>query len=217
LLALSKSRGEHALCLERQQQRQRLQTVITSIYKVALSNPGTLALVCSQPTGDAYHEDIARPRTVAADSEQFEEVPELAVDVAADGDGGRNRLDVRLLHEQSPDDLTKMLHRGFGQMAALSQLGDVQVGVEVALQGEWVSDDAKKRKKEERATICLLKGAGEARREDARWAARIVGGVSLECRGSNKGGLARAEAQASFTGLGSCRYGGVFRIEIVVA
>lgn len=80
----------------------------------------------------AHHEDVGRVGAGTADVEELEEVPKLAVDVAADGDGGLNGLDVGLLHEPGANDEAEMLHGRLGEMAALAQLGEVQIWVEVA-------------------------------------------------------------------------------------
>mmetsp|Transcript_33163 Transcript_33163/g.105757 ORF Transcript_33163/g.105757 Transcript_33163/m.105757 type:complete len:344 (+) Transcript_33163:85-1116(+) len=67
--------------LEQQQQRHRLDRVVAAVDEVA-------------------HEDIARLRARASAVEQLKEVVELAVDVAADGDGRLHRLHRRLFQHQ---------------------------------------------------------------------------------------------------------------------
>lgn len=47
-----------------------------------------------------YHEDVVGLGDLAADPEQLEEVVELAVDVAADGDRRRDRLHVGFLEQK---------------------------------------------------------------------------------------------------------------------
>ena len=76
------------------------------------------------------HEDVARIRNRAAFAEELEEVPELAVDVAADRDGARDGLDVGLFDEDRADAVAEGLHVRLGEVLALGELLDpfVRVG-----------------------------------------------------------------------------------------
>lgn len=79
-----------------------------------------------------------------SDTEQLEQVVELAVDVAAHGHGGPHGLDVGLFHEALLDDLAQTLHVGLGQVPA--QLGLLQplVGARALCEprGPWLGDVA---------------------------------------------------------------------------
>lgn len=75
------------------------------------------------------HEDIAGLWHAPAFPEQFEQVPELAVDVAADGDWGRYGLNIGFLEEDGSDGVAEDFHVLFWEMLAVHQLGDPFVGV----------------------------------------------------------------------------------------
>lgn len=88
--------------LKDEQQSERLQAVVASIHKVALfpeDNLGILSIGGLRSIWERYHEYIARIRHRAAHPEELEQVPELPVDIAADGDRGMHRLDVGFLDE----------------------------------------------------------------------------------------------------------------------
>lgn len=84
-----------------------------------------------------HHEDVARVWTLSSDPQQLEEVPELPVNVPADCHGRCDGLNVGFLHQERPHHLTQVLHCRLGQEAALAQLCEVQIGVEVV---HWERD-----------------------------------------------------------------------------
>lgn len=53
-----------------------------------------------EPTEGGYHEDVVGLGDLATNPEELEEIIELAVDVAADGNWGGDRLHVGLLQEK---------------------------------------------------------------------------------------------------------------------
>eukprot|EP00166_Cyanidium_caldarium_P005435 ctg_660.g351 len=83
-------------CLETEQKGERLERVAAAIHKVA-------------------HEDVRGGRHVAAGAEQFEEVVELAMNVAADGYRRGDRLHVALVDEQLLDVVAEFFEVGFGK------------------------------------------------------------------------------------------------------
>jgi hypothetical protein len=64
---------------------------------------------------------------LAAHPEHLDHVPELAVDVPADGDGRPDGLYVGLLDEDGSDDLAEVLELGLGQVFAGPQFADRMV------------------------------------------------------------------------------------------
>jgi hypothetical protein len=77
------------------------------------------------------HEEIVGVGGVAADAEELDEVVELAVDVAADGDGAPHRLHVPFLHEDGFGLLAERLHLRLREVLALAQLRDLPVQIPV--------------------------------------------------------------------------------------
>ena len=77
------------------------------------------------------HEEVICIGDVAADFEELFEVVELSVDVAADGDGRVDALDVGLFNEDFPGFGAERLHLGLFDDFTSSQLFDLSV--EVAL------------------------------------------------------------------------------------
>lgn len=80
-LVVSTDEGDsfREFCLEAHEESECLEREVTTVYEVTEEN-----IVCGwRGTGEP-----------AADAEEFEEVVELAMDVAADGDRGGNGLDV---------------------------------------------------------------------------------------------------------------------------
>lgn len=61
--------------------------------------------------------------------EEVEEVVELAVDIAADGDGGEDGLDVGFFDEEGADKGAEGVHGGFGEGLACLEVGDPGGGV----------------------------------------------------------------------------------------
>ena len=53
------------------------------------------------------------------------------MDIPAHRHGRRDGLDVGLLHEEGPHDEAEVLHVGFGEVAALLELGEVEVWIKV--------------------------------------------------------------------------------------
>lgn len=66
------------------------------------------------------HEDVVGVARLASDGKHLDDVPELAMDVAAHGDRAGDRLDVCLFDEPAPDELAEVLDVGLGQVLALS-------------------------------------------------------------------------------------------------
>jgi hypothetical protein len=62
-------------------------------------------------------------------AEEVEEVVELAVDVAYDGDGGADGLDVGFFHEEFRDGGAESFHGGFGYGFSRFESGDVGVDI----------------------------------------------------------------------------------------
>jgi len=93
------------LGLHEHQKCEGLETVITAVNVVA-------------------HEDVGTIRDLAANAEELEKVVELAVDVAANGDGGCDGLHVRLFKEAFLDQLTKSIEVLLREVFALSHSHD---------------------------------------------------------------------------------------------
>ena len=77
------------------------------------------------------HEEVIGIGSAAADPEELDEIVELAVDVAADGDGALHRLHIPLLDQDRPRLLAQSLHFRLHQRLALHQVLDlaVQIGM----------------------------------------------------------------------------------------
>lgn len=69
--------------LEREKEQERLDAKVSAVDKIA-------------------HEEVAPLGALACGLEQLEQIPELAVDVAADGHGGVDALDVALFNKDFP-------------------------------------------------------------------------------------------------------------------
>jgi len=97
---------------EQEQSGKRLEAVVAAIHEVA-------------------HEDVVGVGDLAASPEELFQVVELAVNVAADGDGREDRLHIRLLQEQVTNDIAESLQLVFRQVIALFRNLDPLVNVEV--------------------------------------------------------------------------------------
>ena len=85
----------------------------------------------SERPARAHHEDIARLWRVPGYPKQFKQVPQLTMDVAADSDWARDRLDVGFLDQDRPHGTTQVLHGALRQVVTLPELGHVQIWVEI--------------------------------------------------------------------------------------
>ena len=99
--------GSH---LESQKEKKGLHGIKSSVHEVA-------------------HEQIIGRRAVPADLEELQHVEELAVDVAADGDRGKDFLHVALLHEHVDRPKAERPDLGLRQQLALPEPGDPRVQV----------------------------------------------------------------------------------------
>ena len=97
---------------EQEQSGERLEAVVAAVYEVA-------------------HEDVVGVGDLAASTEELFQVVELAVNVAADGDGREHRLHIGLLQEQVTHDIAESLQLVFRQVIALFRNLDPLVNVEV--------------------------------------------------------------------------------------
>jgi hypothetical protein len=77
-----------------QEQCQRLETVVSSIHEI------TLPSAHPHPT---HHEDVTRPGAFPSLSEDFQDVPELPVNVPAHRHRGLDQVHIRLFQEEVPD------------------------------------------------------------------------------------------------------------------
>ena len=113
------------------------------------------------------HEDIAGGGHVATSVKELEEVMELAVDVAADGDGGAYRLHVALLHK-------KLLHLQWGRTVRCSRLVEKSFEVEDEL-GAQDGREASRRLRQGAYSCAPALGGGGRERESGA-VMRIRGG-----------------------------------------
>ena len=75
------------------------------------------------------HEQVIRIRHVTAHAEEFHQVVKLAVDVAADGDGGVDGNDIALFDQQFARFVAELSDLRFGDRTAGAELGYRSVGL----------------------------------------------------------------------------------------
>lgn len=88
------------------------------------------------------HEEIIGVRSFAADAKKLDEIVELPVNVAADGDRTFDGLHVPFLHQNRSRLLAQSLHLLFWQRLALHQVLDLTVQISLRRHRFGISFDA---------------------------------------------------------------------------
>jgi len=89
-------------------------SAISPLTVLSMPSRGRTSLEVQTPNSTTDHKNVIRIGYHATLSEQFVHVPELPVNVPADGHGGRDLMDVALLQQDVPDTTTQGFHLTFG-------------------------------------------------------------------------------------------------------
>lgn len=71
-----------------------------------------------------HHEDITGRRDFASLTKDLDHVPELSMDIAADGYGGLDEMDIGFFEQEVSDTSAECFHLAFGEVSTFSDLKD---------------------------------------------------------------------------------------------
>ena len=110
-----------------------------------------------------YHKHVIRIREIPADPEQFKQIVKLAMDITADSDGGVDRLNITLLHQQFFDHFAESLEVCFREVLAAADDFKPFIGTAGHCWGEARGDS------EGNELLVFVTWAGDGEKVDESW------------------------------------------------